>query len=89
MSVGTFIRLLSFEGGKAKLAEVTLADEEAADLRAAFAALPAADREVLALRVIAGLSADDVARVLGKRAGAVRMAQSRALGKLRSALASA
>ena len=26
VSVGTFIRLLSFEGGKAKLAEVTLAD---------------------------------------------------------------
>ena len=26
MSVGSFVRLLSFEGGKAKLAEVTLAD---------------------------------------------------------------
>jgi len=72
----------------AEPAEVTLAGEEAADMRAAFAALPAADREVLALRVVAGLSAEDVAAVLGKRAGAVRMAQSRALGKLRMAMES-
>ena len=31
VSVGSFIRLLSFEGGKAKLAEVTLADGSPAD----------------------------------------------------------
>jgi len=35
VSVGTFVRLLSFEGGKARLAEVTLAEGS-----------PAADREV-------------------------------------------
>jgi trk/ktr system potassium uptake protein len=33
VSVGTFVRLLSFEGGKAKLAEVTLADGSPADGR--------------------------------------------------------
>jgi trk system potassium uptake protein TrkA len=33
VSVGTFIRLLSFEGGKAKLAEVTLAEASPADGR--------------------------------------------------------
>ena len=33
MSVGSFIRLLSFEGGKAKLAEVTLAEGSPADGR--------------------------------------------------------
>ena len=33
VSVGTFIRLLSFEGGKAKLAEVTLAEGSPADGR--------------------------------------------------------
>jgi trk system potassium uptake protein len=33
VSVGTFIRLLSFEGGKAKLAEVTLAQASPADGR--------------------------------------------------------
>ena len=38
MSVGSFVRLLSFEGGKAKLAEVTLADGS-----------PAADKEIVEL----------------------------------------
>ena len=38
---------------------------------------------MLELRVIAGLSADQVAAVLGKRAGTVRTAQSRALAHLR------
>ena len=36
VSVGSFVRLLSFEGGKAKLAEVTLADGS-----------PAADKEIV------------------------------------------
>ena len=38
VAVGSFVRLLSFEGGKAKLAEVTLAEGS-----------PAADKEVVAL----------------------------------------
>jgi trk/ktr system potassium uptake protein len=38
VSVGTLVRLLSFEGGRASLIEVTLADDS-----------PAADREVVAL----------------------------------------
>jgi trk system potassium uptake protein TrkA len=38
VSVGSFVRLLSFEGGRAKLAEVTLADGS-----------PAADREIAEL----------------------------------------
>jgi RNA polymerase sigma-70 factor (ECF subfamily) len=41
------------------------------------------DRELLDLRVVGGLSADEVASVLGKQPGAVRMAQSRALDRLR------
>lgn len=63
-----------------------LGREEAARLRRAFARLGEADREVLELRVVAGLDAAEVARVLGKRAGAVRQAQSRALGRLRALL---
>lgn len=66
--------------------EHAVANEEAAALRAAFARLNPADRELLELRVVAGLPAEQVAEVLGKRAGAVRMAQSRALGRLRSLL---
>jgi RNA polymerase sigma-70 factor, ECF subfamily len=63
-----------------------LRDERAQDVRTAFNRLSSADREVLELRVVGGLNADDVAVVIGKRAGAVRMAQSRALARLRDAL---
>jgi RNA polymerase sigma-70 factor, ECF subfamily len=64
-----------------------LGAEEVAALRVAFAELAPADREVLELRVVAGLSSDEVAAVIGKRPGAVRMAQSRALDRLRVLLA--
>lgn len=40
-------------------------------------------REIVVLRVAAGLSAEEVGEVLGKTAAAVRMAQSRALTRLR------
>ena len=52
-------------------------------MREAYTRLSDDDREVLDLRVVAGLSADEVAAVLGKQPGAVRMAQSRALERLR------
>ena len=58
------------------------ADEHVA-IRAAFGRLSEADREVLELRVIAGLTPEQTAAVLGKRPGAVRTAQSRALARLR------
>ena len=54
------------------------------ELRTAFASLDDGDRELLELRVVAGLSADAVAEVTGKRAGAVRMGQKRALARLRT-----
>jgi RNA polymerase sigma-70 factor (ECF subfamily) len=63
--------------------------EEWAIMRAAFAKLPERDREVLELRVVAGLSSDDTATVLGMRSGAVRTAQTRALNRLRMILAQA
>lgn len=63
-----------------------LHDEEAAKVRDAFARLPSSDRELLELRVVAGLSCEEVAAALGKRAGSVRMAQSRALQRLRRQL---
>jgi RNA polymerase sigma-70 factor, ECF subfamily len=66
--------------------DYVLENEEALALRMAFATLDAADRELLELRVIAGLSAEEVGAVLAKRPGAVRMAQSRALERLRRAL---
>lgn len=41
-------------------------------------------REILTLRIAVGLSAEDTARSLGMTAGAVRVAQHRALAKLRT-----
>jgi RNA polymerase sigma-70 factor (ECF subfamily) len=62
-----------------------LADEHAA-VRAAFSRLSDGDRELLELRVIAGLTPEQTATMLGKRPGAVRAAQSRALARLRQRL---
>lgn len=63
--------------------ERLLLDEEAAAVRIAFAALEADEQEVLELRVVQGLPAAEVAAATGRTAGAVRMAQHRALGRLR------
>ncbi len=57
--------------------------EDHAQVRRCFALLHDKERELLELRVVAGLSAEQVAAVLGKRPGAVRSAQSRALAHLR------
>jgi RNA polymerase sigma-70 factor (ECF subfamily) len=51
-----------------------------------LATLPEQQAEVLRLRVAAGLSADETAAALGMTAGAVRVAQHRALAKLRASL---
>ena len=66
--------------------EHVLQTEEAAAIRRAFATLDDGDQALLELRVVAGLSADEVGGLLSKRAGTVRMAQARALGRLRHAL---
>jgi RNA polymerase sigma-70 factor, ECF subfamily len=49
--------------------------------------LPAKQREILVLRVVVGLSADETAEAVGSTPGAVRVAQHRALTRLRKALA--
>lgn len=61
---------------------VVLADQRD-EVKRAFEQLSVHDREVLELRVVAGLSAEGVAEVVGRTPGAVRMAQSRALRRLR------
>jgi RNA polymerase sigma-70 factor, ECF subfamily len=66
--------------------ESVLVGEEQDAVRVAFARLGERDRELLELRVVAGLSADEVAEVLDMRSGAVRTAQSRALERLRGLL---
>jgi RNA polymerase sigma-70 factor (ECF subfamily) len=59
------------------------ADEEATTMRVAYSRLSDDEREVLDLRVIGALSAEEVGVILNRRPGAVRMAQSRALDRLR------
>jgi RNA polymerase sigma-70 factor, ECF subfamily len=67
----------------------TPADERAASATAAtaaMAALPEAQREILRLRLVEGLAADEVAERLAMTAAAVRLAQHRALEALRAGL---
>jgi RNA polymerase sigma-70 factor (ECF subfamily) len=48
--------------------------------------LPAHQREILLLRVVVGLSAEETAEAVGSTPGAVRVAQHRALTRLRNTL---
>jgi RNA polymerase sigma-70 factor (ECF subfamily) len=50
--------------------------------------LPEKQREIVVLRVVVGLSAEETAATVGSTAGAVRVAQHRALGRLREAVTS-
>ena len=59
--------------------EAVLAAEQRAEVAGAFRRLRADQQEVLALRAPGGLSAAQVAEVLGKSEGAARVAQHRAL----------
>jgi RNA polymerase sigma-70 factor, ECF subfamily len=51
--------------------------------------LPNNQREILILRVVVGLSAEETAAAVGSTAGAVRVAQHRALARLKNAVAAA
>jgi RNA polymerase sigma-70 factor, ECF subfamily len=57
---------------------------EAERARALLSRLPDHQRELVLLRVVAGLSAEETGNVLGMSAGAVRVAQHRALARLRA-----
>lgn len=63
----------------------SMATREALDL---IAQLPPHEAEVVVLRVIAGLSAEDVAAVTGRTAVGVRVTQHRALRRLRGIVSS-
>lgn len=55
-------------------------------MRALLGILPEKQREVLVLRLIVGMSAEETAQAIGSTAGAVRVAQHRALAKLKDEL---
>lgn len=57
-----------------------------AEMRDLLAQLPEKQREILVLRVVVGLSAEETAVAVGSTPGAVRVAQHRAVAKLRGVL---
>ncbi len=67
--------------------ETAIAYLEAERVRALLARLPSQQRELLVLRVLSGFSAEETGRLLGMSAGAVRVAQHRALARLRALVA--
>jgi RNA polymerase sigma-70 factor (ECF subfamily) len=72
------------EGPEAQL----LQGELAGRMNRLLQLLPDKQREILILRVVVGLSAEETAEAVGSTPGAVRVAQHRALGRLREALES-
>jgi RNA polymerase sigma-70 factor (ECF subfamily) len=62
--------------------EHVMAEDATARAMALVATLPAAQAEMVMLRVVAGLDVADVARLVGKKPGAVRVAVHRALQTL-------
>jgi RNA polymerase sigma-70 factor, ECF subfamily len=64
--------------------ETAVAGIEAERARALLARLPVHQRELLVLRVLSGMTAEETGRALGMSAGAVRVAQHRALARLRT-----
>ena len=59
--------------------DAVVGDTEA---RRIVGSLPSAQAEIVLLRVVAGLSVDEVARLTGRRPGSVRVLQHRALKRL-------
>ena len=71
----------SFAAGPEQLA---IDSESAARMDRLLATLPEKQREIIILRVVVGMSAEETAEAVGSTPGAVRVAQHRALAKLKS-----
>jgi RNA polymerase sigma factor (sigma-70 family) len=87
-------RLESLDGVRHGLADVRSVEDDALSwvgldhLRPVLERLTTDQREVLVLRVVADLSVEDVAEMMGRQPGAVRALQHRAVNALRRALVS-
>jgi RNA polymerase sigma-70 factor, ECF subfamily len=71
----------SLEAGPEQMA---LDSESAARMNKLLSTLPEKQREILILRVVVGMSAEETAEAVGSTPGAVRVAQHRALAKLKA-----
>lgn len=63
-----------------------LLDESSKRINELLAVLPDRQRDILVLRIIVGLSAEETAAAVGSTPGAVRVAQHRALARLRKSV---
>ncbi|MDY6807677.1 sigma-70 family RNA polymerase sigma factor [Gordonia sp. HNM0687] len=81
--VETLPETVSFVGGPEQLA---LDSDASRRMRSLLNILPDKQREVLVLRLVVGLSAEETADAIDSTPGAVRVAQHRALAKLRTEL---
>ncbi|MFH5230119.1 sigma-70 family RNA polymerase sigma factor [Antrihabitans spumae] len=66
-----------------------LDSEASRQMNTLLATLPDKHREILILRLVVGLSAEETAAAVGSTAGAVRVAQHRAIAKLKTRVAKA
>jgi RNA polymerase sigma-70 factor (ECF subfamily) len=64
--------------------QMALDSESAARMNKLLSVLPDKQREILILRIVVGMSAEETAEAVGSTPGAVRVAQHRALAKLKS-----
>jgi RNA polymerase sigma-70 factor (ECF subfamily) len=71
----------SMEAGPEQMA---LDSESSERMNRLLAVLPEKQREILILRVVVGMSAEETAEAVGSTAGAVRVAQHRALARLKA-----
>jgi RNA polymerase sigma-70 factor, ECF subfamily len=76
----------SFDAGPEQMA---LEADSVSRMNQLLEILPAKQREILILRVVVGLSAEETATVVGSTTGAVRVAQHRALSRLKSEIVAA
>lgn len=77
---------LSVDAGPEQMA---IQADSAARMKQLLAVLPEKQREILTLRIVVGLSAEETAEAVGSTPGAVRVAQHRALARLKSEIAGA
>ena len=77
---------LSLDAGPEQMA---INSDSAARMQKLLAILPEKQREILTLRIVVGMSAEETAEAVGSTPGAVRVAQHRALARLKSEIAGA
>lgn len=69
--------------------QMAMQSDSAARMTKLLQVLPEKQREILMLRIVVGLSAEETAEAVGSTPGAVRVAQHRALAKLKTEITAA